>query len=126
MKHEKNFENLKQQLGLLRKEVQRQTGECSTGHHSELPYSVTKTTSCDKTDHGSHLKKTLHQCVICKKLERLPYKAPKKADLSKTRVTNISLHSHTWELILPTHYLQRPPEAQPKLTSACLHVLHSE
>ena len=44
---------------------------------------------------GRHLvKKTLHQCVICKKLEGLPYKASKRADLPEIRVTDVPAFTH--------------------------------
>ena len=71
------------------------------------------------------VKKTLHQCVICKKLEGLPYKAPWERSYPK-QGSLMSLRSCTWELISLAHYLRRPPEVQPKRTSAYLHVLHQE
>ena len=40
------------------------------------------------------VKKTLHQCVICKKLEGLPYKASKRAELPETRVTDVPAFTH--------------------------------
>ena len=40
------------------------------------------------------VKKPLHQCVVCKKLEGLPYKAPKRADLPETRVTDVPAFTH--------------------------------
>ena len=40
------------------------------------------------------VKKTLHQCVICKKLEGLPYKAPMGAELPETRVIDVPAFMH--------------------------------
>ena len=40
------------------------------------------------------MKKTLHQCVIYKKLEGLPYKVSKRADLPETWVTDVPAFTH--------------------------------
>ena len=34
------------------------------------------------------VKKTLHRCVTCKRLERIPFKSPRHADLPETGVTD--------------------------------------
>lgn len=118
-----------------------------------LPYSVTKMTSRDKTDHGSLSKKgeswrsKRNTCRIEKWILGLKGKttceenASSVCYLQETRRNAlqgpqeliylkqgslISLPSHTWELISWGRYLQRPPEVQPKLISAYLHVLCQE
>ncbi|XP_022777805.1 uncharacterized protein LOC111319262 [Stylophora pistillata] len=81
MKHEKNFENLKQQRGLFSKDGK--ILKCK-GRLGNAPLDI---------QGRQLLKKTPHQCVICKKLG-LPYKAPKRADLPETRVTDIPTFTH--------------------------------
>lgn len=127
MKHEKNFEKLKQQLGLYsgQDDILRCKGRLvnapldiatrypillSRQHH------VTRliVEACHrKVNHGGVkeilvelrseywapkgrqlVKKTLHQCVICKKLEGLPYKAYKRAELPEKRVTDVPAFTH--------------------------------
>lgn len=127
MKHEKNFENLKQQLGLFSEEGNILSCKDSLGKapldiaacypillprgqhvtrliveacHRKVNHGGVKETLIEERSEywvpkGKQLvKETLHQCVICKKLEGLPYKAPQKADLPETRVTDISAFTH--------------------------------
>ena len=127
MKHQKNFENLKQQLGLYSGEddILRCKGrlgnaplDIATRYPILLPrqHHVTRliVEACHrKVNHGGVketlvelrseywapkgrqlVKKTLHQCVICKKLEGLPYKAYKRAELPETRVTDVPAFTH--------------------------------
>ena len=127
MKHEKNFENLKQQLGLYSGEddILRCKGrlgnaplDIATRYPILLPrqHHVTRliVEACHrKVNHGGVketllelrseywapkgrqlVKKTLHQCIICKKLEGLPYMAYKKVELPETRVTDVPACIH--------------------------------
>lgn len=117
MKHEKNFENLKQQLGLYsgQDDILRCKGRLDIATRYPILLSrqhhVTRliVEACHrKVNHGGVkeilvelrseywapkgrqlVKRTLHQCVICKKLEGLPYKAYKRAELPETRVTDV-------------------------------------
>ena len=40
------------------------------------------------------VKKTLHRCVTCKRLEGIPFKSPRHADLPETRVTDHAAFTH--------------------------------
>ena len=116
----KNFENLKQQLGLFRDD--NRILKCK-GRLGNAPLSVNMrypallprrhhltrliVEACHrKTYHGGvketlvevrgnvwipkgrqYVKMVLHQCVVCKKRERLPYRPPPTADLPESRVS---------------------------------------
>ena len=159
MKHEKNFQNLKQQLGLFSEEddiILRCKGRLGNAPLDiaacypillPRPHHMTRLTveACHrKVNHGGVketlvelrseywvpkgrelVKKTLHQCVICKKLEGLPYKAPKRADLPETRVTDVPAFTHVG-VDFAGPLFTKTTEVQPKHTSAYLHVLHQE
>ena len=118
MKHEMNFKNLKQQLGLYSAEddILRCKGrlgnallDIAARYPILLPrrHHVTRliVEACHrKVNHGGVketlvelgseywapkgrqlVKKTLHQCVVCKKLEGLPYKAYKKRGTTRNK-----------------------------------------
>lgn len=124
---ERNFENLKQQLGLFRHEdtILKCKGRLGnaplsveTRYPSLLPrrHHVTRliVEACHrKTNHGGvketlvevrtnfwipkgrqYVKRILHQCVICKKREGVPYRPPPTADLPESRVSGSPAFTH--------------------------------
>ena len=158
MKHEKNFQNLKQQLGLFSEEddILRCKGRLGNApldiaacypillprrhhmtrltveachrkmNHEGVQETLVELRSEYWVPKGRELvKKTLHQCVICKKLEGLPYKAPKRADLPETMVTDVPAFTHVGVDFAGPLFM-KTTEVQPKHTSAYLHVLHLE